>query len=89
MNPPGASDTLPALPLERSELDRPIGDRLLRVVRQYPDLPALRAGERCLTYRELERELRRVAAAVIQRTRPGVGCVATLSDHCVEMILGP
>jgi amino acid adenylation domain-containing protein len=89
MNPPGVSDTLPALPLERSELDRPIGDRLLRVVRQYPDLPALRAGERCLTYREMERELRRVAAAVIQRTQPGVGCVATLADHSVEMILGP
>ena len=64
MNPSGESRHPAAFPLERSELEQPIGDRLARVVEQFPDHRALECGDVRYTYRELLAEVRRIAAAV-------------------------
>ena len=77
----------PVLPFTRDEIEGTIPSRFERVVESFPEHLALTGQGRRWTYRELNRQVNRIAHAIRKRTRPGAGCVAYLLDHSPEMVI--
>jgi amino acid adenylation domain-containing protein len=79
--------TTPALPFIRDDIEQTVPARFERVARHFPGHIALTGDGRRWTYRELNVRVNRIAHAIRERTRPGVGCVAYLLDHSPEMVI--
>ena len=78
----------PSDALDRADLEHSIGARWARIVQVHADREAVCHAGRRLTYRELDGAARAVAAAVSGLGDPGSGCVATLAEHSIAMVVG-
>lgn len=74
-------------PVSRAEIGRSIPERFDAVVRRFPDLVALTGDGRSWTYRDLHRDVNRIAGAIQARTAVGRGCVASLLPLSPEMVI--
>ncbi len=72
---------------DKSELDGSIVDRFARVVSECAERTAVVGADSELSYRELDRRTNQLAHAILERTRPGIGCVAFLVEHSPDMIV--
>jgi amino acid adenylation domain-containing protein len=82
-------DTAPpsGLPFARADIEQTIPARFEQVVCHFSDRIALTGGNRTWTYRELNRQVNRIARAILDSAGAGPGCVAYLLDHSPEMVI--
>jgi amino acid adenylation domain-containing protein len=72
---------------DRAELDQSIVARFTRVAAASAGRTAVFGPGGQLTYRALDARTNQVANAILDRTRPGMGCVAFLVDHSPDMVV--
>jgi len=72
---------------DRAELDQSVVERFALVVAASGERIALSGAEDELTYRALDARTNQLANAILERTRPGIGCVAYLVDHSPDMVV--
>src|SRR5580693_5494046 len=82
-------DTAPSsvLSFARADIEQTVPARFEQVVSHFSDRIALTGGERSWTYRELNRQVNRIARAILDSAGTGPGCVAYLLDHSPEMVI--
>ena len=68
------------------DVERSIGERFARIVRQHPGRVAVMTGSRAVTYEELDRVANRVAHAIVAARGEGEAPVALLMEHGPEAI---
>jgi len=68
------------LPFEKAEVERSIGDRFDRIVRRFPDSPAVSESGRVTTYADLDAAARRYAGALSARLARVPGPIALMLD---------
>ena len=76
-----------ALGFTRADIVQTIPARFAHVARHLPDHLALTGHGKQWTYRELDRQANRIAHSILERARPGSGCVAFLCGHSPEMVI--
>ncbi len=76
-----------AIGFDRAELDQSIVTRFTRVVAESAGRTAVFGAGDELTYGALDARTNQLANAILDRTRPGKGCVAFLVDHSPDMIV--
>ena len=74
-------------PLHGPTLSKRCSVRFEQVVRRFPDHIALVGNGERWTYLDLNRRVNRIAHAIKESTKPGVGCVVFLLDHSPEMVI--
>src|SRR5580704_9825781 len=79
--------SLSGLQFARADIEQTIPARFEQVVSHFSDHIALTGGERTWTYRELNRQVNRIARAIVDGAGAGPGCVAYLLDHSPEMVI--
>jgi len=72
--------------LTSEEIECSIPERFERIARLYSDQIAVKAGDRALTYAELNRYANRIAWAIIEKRGPGSEPIALLFDHGIDVI---
>lgn len=82
-----AKDRVCAIPFDRAELEQSIVARFEKVAARCASQTALCGNGEEWTYDELERRSNQVARAILDRTSPGIGCVAYLVDHSPNMVI--
>ncbi|MGH7766081.1 MAG: AMP-binding protein [Candidatus Binatia bacterium] len=63
-----------------------LSDRFEKMVRMGPDRSAVKAGDRCFTYDQLNRKANRIARAILERRGPGSELVALQFEHGVDVV---
>ena len=61
--------------------------RFAKVAAQYASQTAICGNGEKWTYEELERRTNQVARAILDRTLPGIGCIAYLVSHSPNMVI--
>ena len=82
-----AAISLDLLPFTRADIEQTVSIRFEQLVRRFPNHIALVGNGERWTYLDLNRRANRMAHAIKESTRPGVGCVAFLLDHSPEMVI--
>jgi amino acid adenylation domain-containing protein len=75
------------IPFDRAELEHSIVSRFANVVARCASQTAVCGNGEEWTYAELDRRSNQVARAILDRTSPGLGCVAYLVDHSPAMVI--
>ncbi|HYB42589.1 MAG TPA: AMP-binding protein, partial [Candidatus Methylomirabilis sp.] len=83
-----ASADADALPFTPEDVDRSLPERFARVAARWPSRPAIVAGNRRLTYRELDRRSDRLAGAIAALDSGGQSPVAVLTEDRVSTPVG-
>ena len=71
---------------KKEEIEQSIPDRFEKIVRNYPDLIAVKTRSHTLTYEALNQTANRVAQAILTRCREGNEPVALLFEHDTPVI---
>jgi amino acid adenylation domain-containing protein len=70
----------------KEEIEQSIPVRFEKIVRLYPGCLAVKAGDRALTYDELNRYANRIARAILEKRGPGSEPIALLFEHGIDVI---
>ncbi len=81
------NDTRRQIPFSRSELELSIIARFDKIVSLQPAHMALTGNGQFWTYEQLQRRTEQIAVTILQRARPGSGCVAYLAHHSPQMVI--
>lgn len=73
----------------KAEVEQSIPERFEKIVRRFPDRPAVESRRHRLTYRDLNRAANRIAHAVVARHDDRHGSIAVLMDHRAGGEVGP
>jgi amino acid adenylation domain-containing protein len=67
-------------------IEQSIPDRFEQIVRHYPHQLAVKAGDRALTYEELNQATNRIARAILAKSGQGNEPIALLFEHGIDVI---
>jgi amino acid adenylation domain-containing protein len=79
-----STETFVAFPKE--EIEQSIPQRFEKIVELYPDRLAVKAGDRSVTYGELNKTANRIARALLENRRQSREPIALLFDHGSDVI---
>src|SRR6516164_2342539 len=71
---------------KREEVEQSIPERFEKIVCQYRNRLAVKAGYRSLTYDELNHVANRIAWAVLEKCGPGHDPIALLFEHSIDLV---
>jgi len=71
---------------KREEVEQSITERFEKIVRQYPERLAVKAGDRALTYDQLNQAVNRIARSILDKRGAGTEPVALLFEHGIDGI---
>ena len=77
----------PGLAFGRDEIEGSLPARLERIAAYQPHHIAISGNGVQLTYAQLNRRVNQLAHAILERTQPGVGCIAYLAGHSPDMVI--
>ncbi len=87
MNPINKTDVPQALPFTRADIEQTVPARFEQTASHFSNHLALTGNGRRWTYRDLNRQVNRMAHAIRESTPAGPGCVVYLLDHSPEMVI--
>ena len=86
MNPGVSKPTSVFIPFGLDEVEQSIPKRFEKIVRLYPDRPAIKFGDRTLTYDELNRYANRIARAILAKRGEDSEPVGLLLEQSIDVI---